>query len=97
MSDGTIDGNAPDYHERVAEALQTPTYVLKLTCHRGHYQEIRYAGMSKKFVEMQGALMTGSPEVYKFPPSPAEPLGKCGLCLHEQDKLVPLKFEVVGE
>ncbi len=91
-----IDGNAADYHERVAETLRDREYVLKLTCTYYHEQEIRYKGMTRGFVELQGALMTGSPEVYKYPPGADDPLGKCGLCRHEAGKLVPLTFEVLG-
>ena len=65
------------------------------TCRNGHEQTIKFDGsFTREAVQFQAGLLDGTCPMFTVPVGPDSPLGKCGICLHEAERLVPIKCQV---
>lgn len=68
-------------------------FEITFRCANGHEQVVLTRGVDRRFVEMQAALLTGDPAIYKYPPGPESQIGHCGIC---QGKLETRIIERTG-
>lgn len=58
-------------------SIMADKFVVDLTCAGGHKQTITYEGLTRQAVELNIALLTGDPSIYKYPPDDDSMIGKC--------------------
>lgn len=67
---------------------------LRITCKRGHTQEITIDGMSRDDAEQYAGILDGSSPFFVHPSPPESLVGKCGICA-EAGEAVPFEADVL--
>jgi hypothetical protein len=62
------------------EGMSEIDVCIEATCEKGHRQLLQIEGQGREWALTLAGLLDGSSEMYRFPPGPESPIGKCGVC-----------------